>query len=85
VSRRRLRIVFSLSTSGGVTAGIDFALSLLAEITGDPVAQDSQLALEYAPAPPFEAGLPDSAPPAIFAAYRDRLNASRFSHGDQGA
>src|ERR1700690_1431003 len=45
-------------TGGGVTAGIDFALSVVAELAGPEVAQAIQLQIEYAPAPPFDAGLP---------------------------
>ena len=60
-------------TGGGVTAGIDFALTVLAEIGGPELAQTLQLGLEYAPAPPFDAGSPDTAPPAILAAYSKRL------------
>lgn len=60
-------------TGGGVTAGIDFALTVLAEIAGVNAAQMIQLGLEYAPAPPFDAGLPDSAPAEIVAAYRQRM------------
>ncbi|MFA7263300.1 MAG: DJ-1/PfpI family protein [Caulobacter sp.] len=52
-------------TGGGVTAGIDFALTLAAEIAGDDFAQGLQLALEYAPAPPFNAGRPETAPPHV--------------------
>lgn len=52
-------------TGGGVTAGIDFALTLAAEIAGRDVAQAIQLTLEYAPAPPFQSGAPDTAPPEI--------------------
>ena len=52
-------------TGGGVTAGIDFALTLAAEIAGEDVAQTIQLYLEYAPAPPFAAGRPETAPPEI--------------------
>ncbi|MBC7669803.1 MAG: DJ-1/PfpI family protein [Gemmatimonadaceae bacterium] len=52
-------------TGGGVTAGIDFALTIPAEIAGDDVAQAIQLAVEYAPAPPFNAGRPETAPPAV--------------------
>ena len=52
-------------TGGGVTAGIDFALTLIAEIAGADVAQSIQLALEYAPAPPFDSGRPDTAPKEI--------------------
>lgn len=54
-------------TGGGVTAGIDFALTLAAEIAGDDFAQGLQLALEYAPAPPFNAGRPETAPPHVLA------------------
>jgi cyclohexyl-isocyanide hydratase len=57
-------------TGGGVTAGIDFALTLAAEIAGPEAAQGIQLALEYAPAPPFNAGRPETAPQGIL----DRIN-----------
>lgn len=50
-------------SGGGVTAGIDFALVLAAELAGEEVAKTIQLALEYAPAPPFDSGRPESAPP----------------------
>ena len=60
-------------TGGGVTAGIDFALAVLAEIGGDALAQTLQLGLEYAPAPPFNAGTPETAAPEILAAYRQRM------------
>jgi len=62
-------------TGGGVTAGIDFALTLIAEIAGPEVAQGIQLQIEYAPAPPFDAGLPETAPPAVLARVREQ-NAS---------
>jgi len=52
-------------TGGGVTAGVDFALTLISELRGPAVAQSVQLALEYAPAPPFEAGRPETAPAPI--------------------
>ncbi len=54
-------------TGGGVTAGIDFALTLAAEIAGAEVAQTIQLSLEYAPAPPFDAGRPETAPLEVLA------------------
>jgi transcriptional regulator GlxA family with amidase domain len=59
-------------TGGGVTAGIDFALSLVAELAGPETAQAIQLQIEYAPDPPFDAGLPETAPPAILARVRKR-------------
>ena len=49
-------------TGGGVTAGIDFALVLVAEIFGRGVAESIELRMEYAPAPPFGVGHPDIAP-----------------------
>ena len=49
-------------TGGGVTAGIDFGLALAAELFGRATAQRIQLAIEYAPAPPFDSGSPDTAP-----------------------
>jgi cyclohexyl-isocyanide hydratase len=59
-------------TGGGVTAGIDFALTVVAEIAGAETAQAIQLQIEYAPAPPFDAGSPETAPPAILARVRER-------------
>jgi cyclohexyl-isocyanide hydratase len=63
----------NLITGGGVTAGIDFGLRVVAEIHGQAVAEAIQLGVEYAPAPPFDAGSPDTAPPALVAAVRERL------------
>src|SRR6266446_6442705 len=59
-------------TGGGVTAGIDFALTVIAELTDPETAQAIQLQIEYAPAPPFDAGSPETAPPAILARLRER-------------
>ncbi len=52
-------------TGGGVTAGIDFALTVAAEIGGAEAAQRIQLSIEYDPAPPFSAGSPGSAPAPV--------------------
>ena len=52
-------------TGGGVTAGIDFGLVLLAKLRGEEAAKLTQLALEYDPAPPFDAGTPKTAGPAL--------------------
>jgi putative intracellular protease/amidase len=60
-------------TGGGVTAGIDFALVVAAEIGGAALAQSIQLAIEYAPAPPFAAGRPETAPPEVLAAVMARI------------
>ena len=51
------------ATGGGVTAGIDFGLALMAEIAGEDVARAVQLGLEYAPSPPFDSGTPGRAKP----------------------
>jgi cyclohexyl-isocyanide hydratase len=59
-------------SGGGVTAGIDFALTLAAELTDEATAQAVQLALEYAPAPPFAAGDPDIAPAEIRSRVQER-------------
>jgi cyclohexyl-isocyanide hydratase len=61
-------------TGGGVTAGIDFALALTAELTDAHTARSIQLALEYNPAPPFDTGTPDTAGADIVAAYQARAN-----------
>ena len=57
------RVVFDRNrvTGGGVTAGIDFALALVAAIEGEENARAIQLGLEYDPHPPFDSGTPDKA------------------------
>jgi transcriptional regulator GlxA family with amidase domain len=62
-------------TGGGVTAGIDMALSVMADIAGADYAQSVQLAMEYAPEPPFDCGRPERARPEIVSAVRQRLEA----------
>lgn len=64
-------------SGGGVTAGIDFALTLVAEFEGEDAAQRIQLGLEYAPAPSFNAGHPDVAPAEIVAQLSDRMATQR--------
>lgn len=54
-------------TGGGVTAGIDFGLTLLAELRGEEAAKVTQLMLEYDPAPPFNTGHPRAAGPELTA------------------
>lgn len=57
-------------SGGGVTAGIDFGLTLAAELAGEDVAKEIQLFIEYNPAPPFNAGSPEAAGPALEARVR---------------
>jgi transcriptional regulator GlxA family with amidase domain len=61
-------------TGGGVTAGLDFAFVLAAELAGEAFAKSVQLGLEYAPAPPFDSGRPELASPEILAAVRARMS-----------
>jgi cyclohexyl-isocyanide hydratase len=60
-------------SGGGVTAGIDFALTLVSILVDRPTAEAIQLRLEYNPAPPFDSGSPDTASPEILARMRDRI------------
>jgi putative intracellular protease/amidase len=52
-------------TAAGVSSGIDMALFLAGRIAGHDVAQAIQLGIEYDPQPPYDAGSPEKAPPAI--------------------
>lgn len=65
----------NIITGGGVTAGIDFALVVAAELAGEDFAQGLQLGLEYAPSPPFDAGRPETAPPEILARVKANMAA----------
>ncbi|MEM6925591.1 MAG: DJ-1/PfpI family protein [Myxococcota bacterium] len=64
-------------TGGGVTAGIDFGLRVAAQIAGEDVAQAIQLGMEYDPDPPFDAGHPRSAPPAVREGVRSKFGARK--------
>ena len=64
-------------TGGGVTAGIDMALELMAEIAGRDYAETVQLAIEYAPAPPFDSGRPELAREPVLRAAQSRMNSMR--------
>lgn len=68
--RERVVIDRSRITGGGVTAGIDFGLTVIARIFGEDTAQLIQLGTEYDPAPPFDAGSPDRAPRHIVERFR---------------
>ena len=60
-------------SGGGVTAGIDFGLTVAAELAGDEVAKSIQLVLEYDPHPPFDSGSPEKAGPERVQRLRERL------------
>lgn len=63
-------------TAGGVTAGLDFGLRLIAEIAGEQHAKAVQLGLEYDPDPPFHSGHPSVADPALVEVVRARIRAA---------
>ncbi len=63
--RRRVVIDRNRITCGGVTAGIDCALVIAAEIFGEAAAKEIQLMMEYDPLPPFRSGSPDTADPEL--------------------
>ena len=70
------RVVFDRNrvTGGGVTAGIDFALALMAAIEGEAYARAVQLGLEYDPHPPFDSGAPDKAGELLVQRVHERSN-----------
>jgi cyclohexyl-isocyanide hydratase len=60
-------------TGAGVTSGIDFGLTVVAELAGEEVAKEVQLQMEYDPEPPYQAGSPRSAPAELVAATRKKI------------
>ncbi|HEX3505747.1 MAG TPA: DJ-1/PfpI family protein [Xanthobacteraceae bacterium] len=60
-------------SAAGVTAGIDGALRVAADLRGDDVAQGIQLVIAYAPEPPFASGTPETAPPAVLARAKEAM------------
>src|SRR2546430_2926019 len=69
-------------TGGGITAGIDFALTLVSIMVDRRTAEAIQLRLEYNPAPPFNAGSPDTAPPDILALMKERIALAQARRGE---
>ena len=75
-------------TGGGVTAGIDFALTVAAEVAGPEAAKRIQLLIEYNPAPPFACGHPSTAEPSIVEGLRSMmapLQATRLEQARRAA
>ena len=60
-------------TGGGITAGLDFALTVIAEVINEPTAHVMQLLFEYRPAPPFNSGGPETAPEFAVQAVRGKV------------
>ena len=72
-TRTRVCVDRNRITGGGVTAGIDFALTLISMLADRTTAEAIQLRLEYNPAPPFNSGSPDTAPPEVLALMKERI------------
>ena len=72
-TRTRVCVDRNRVTGGGVTAGIDFALTLVSLLVDRQTAEAIQLRLEYNPAPPFNSGSPDTAPPEVLAFMKERI------------
>ena len=68
-------------TGGGVTAGIDFALTVVSTLVDRKTAEAIQLGIEYNPAPPFNAGSPDTAPEDTVARVRERIAQNQILRG----
>ena len=80
-ARTRVCVDRNRVTGGGVTAGIDFALTLVSILINRPTAEAIQLRLEYNPAPPFDSGSPDTAPAEILARLRESNAAGHERRG----
>jgi cyclohexyl-isocyanide hydratase len=68
--RERVVVDGNLVSAAGITAGIDGALTVASLLRGDAAAQVIQLDIQYAPEPPFHAGVPETAPPEVLAAAK---------------
>ena len=77
--KRRVVIDRNRITGGGVTAGIDFGLHMIAELAGERAARLIQLGLEYDPEPPFHSGHPDQADAELTEEIRRRFAAREAS------
>lgn len=60
--KNRVVVDGNIVTAGGVTAGMDFGLTMIAELLGEKIAKTVQLQMQYDPAPPYDCGTPEKAP-----------------------
>ena len=81
-TRTRVCVDRNRITGGGVTAGIDFALTLVSLLIDRPTAELIQLRLEYNPAPPFDSGSPDTAPPEILSLMKEKIAPNQQRRGE---
>jgi cyclohexyl-isocyanide hydratase len=69
-------------TGGGVTAGIDFALTLVSLMVDRRTAEAIQLGIEYNPAPPFKSGTPETAPAEVLAMVKEKIAPNQVRRAD---
>jgi cyclohexyl-isocyanide hydratase len=81
-ARTRICVDRNRITGGGVTAGIDFALTLVSILANRQSAEAIQLGIEYNPAPPFDSGSPDTAPVQVLEAVQARVARSKLYRED---
>ena len=74
-ARSRVVVDGNLVTAAGVTAGLDAALVVASLLRGDPIAQEIQLSIQYAPNPVFHSGTPDTAPAEVLRAFNESYSA----------
>jgi cyclohexyl-isocyanide hydratase len=84
-ARTRVCIDRNRITGGGVTAGIDFALTLVSQLVDRKTAEAIQLRLEYNPKPPFNAGSPDTAPAEVLESVNEKIAPARARRGEMVA
>ncbi|MEP9355501.1 DJ-1/PfpI family protein [Xanthobacter sp. KR7-65] len=77
VSRERVCIDGNRITGGGITAGIDLGLTVICELVDRRTAEAIQLRMEYNPAPPFNAGSPETAPPEVVELLQERMKPAK--------
>jgi cyclohexyl-isocyanide hydratase len=67
---RQVTVDGNIISAAGVTAGLDAALAVVSLLRGEAVAQEIQLAIEYAPNPIFHSGTPESAPAEVLQSFQ---------------
>ena len=81
-TKTRVCVERNRGSFGGVTAGNDFALTLVSILTDRKTAEAIQLGMEYNPAPPFNSGSPDTAPPEVLGFLKERMAARSAYRAD---
>ena len=74
---RQVTVDGNIISAAGVTAGLDAALALVSLLRGEAVAQEIQLAIEYAPNPIFHSGTPENAPAEVLESFQRKYEPIR--------